>query len=116
MSTDFGHSASAPVFAAIISNLNALRFSLGLPSMGFLNPFLYSLGKQGLTDIVDGGSTGCTGTAIYSGARGARVPYASWNATSGWDAVTGLGTPLFAKLVEAMFEADAISGLKSTPR
>lgn len=103
------------MFAAIISNLNALRFSLGLPSLGFLNPFLYSIGKQGLTDIVRGGSTGCTGTAIYTGARGAHVPYAGWNATTAWDPVTGLGTPLFPKLVEAMFEADAISGLKSTP-
>lgn len=28
------------------------------------------------------------------------VPYASWNATEGWDPATGLGTPLFDKLLE----------------
>jgi len=26
------------------------------------------------------------------------VPFASWNATKGWDPVTGLGTPDFEKL------------------
>jgi tripeptidyl-peptidase I len=26
------------------------------------------------------------------------VPFASWNATQGWDPVTGLGTPNFHKL------------------
>lgn len=27
------------------------------------------------------------------------VPYASWNATTGWDPVTGLGTPDYGKLL-----------------
>jgi hypothetical protein len=26
------------------------------------------------------------------------VPYASWNATAGWDPVSGLGTPNFATM------------------
>lgn len=93
-----GTSASAPVFASIVGLLNNARFANGKPAMGFLNPWLYDQGKGGLTDITGGGSRGCTGRSIYSGLEAPYVPYASWNATTGWDPVTGLGTPNFAKL------------------
>jgi tripeptidyl-peptidase-1 len=89
------YSASAPVFAAVVSQLNAARLAQNMPRMGFLNPWLYSIGQPGFTDIVHGGSTGCVGkikTPLVSGA--------SWNATEGWDPVTGLGTPLFQSLVQ----------------
>lgn len=95
-----GTSASAPTFAALISLLNSARLGKGLPPLGFLNPWLYSIGTAGLTDIVDGGSTGCTGKDAYSGLPTPFVPYASWNATPGWDPVTGLGTPIFDKLLD----------------
>ncbi|KAH8903475.1 subtilisin-like protein [Coniochaeta sp. PMI_546] len=95
-----GTSASAPMFAALVSLLNNARLAKGLPPMGFLNPWLYTVGWAGLTDIVNGGSKGCTGTDIYSGLPAPYVPYASWNATKGWDPVTGLGTPLFDKLLD----------------
>ncbi|EOO02778.1 putative tripeptidyl-peptidase protein [Phaeoacremonium minimum UCRPA7] len=94
-----GTSASAPMFAALVSLLNNARLAKKLPPMGFLNPWLYTVGFNGLTDIVHGGSTGCTGTDVYSGLPTPFVPYASWNATVGWDPVTGLGTPLFDKLL-----------------
>ncbi|KAA8645989.1 hypothetical protein EYZ11_004014 [Aspergillus tanneri] len=87
-----GTSASAPVFAAIISRLNAARLEEDKPRLGFLNPWLYSLNQTGFTDIVDGGSLGC------DSGPGPRVPYASWNATTGWDPVTGLGTPFYNTL------------------
>ncbi|KAI9045526.1 S53 family peptidase [Aspergillus affinis] len=94
-----GTSASAPVFAAIISRLNAVRLEDEKPRLGFLNPWLYSLNQTGFTDIIDEGSVGCR-----SG-PGPEVPYASWNATEGWDPVTGLGTPFYntlAKVVKAI--------------
>jgi tripeptidyl-peptidase-1 len=94
-----GTSASAPVFASIVGMLNNKRISSGKPTLGFLNPWIYSQGYKGLNDIVKGGSTGCTGRSIYSGLRAPYVPYASWNATEGWDPVTGLGTPDFGKLL-----------------
>ncbi|KAL8305147.1 hypothetical protein RB597_003943 [Gaeumannomyces tritici] len=94
-----GTSASSPVVAGIFSLLNSARLSAGLPPMGFVNPWLYETGFQGLTDITLGGSRGCTGKA-RTGLPSPRVPYASWNATEGWDPVTGLGTPLFDKLLE----------------
>jgi tripeptidyl-peptidase I len=68
--------------------------------MGFLNPWIYSVGRHALHDIVDGGSKGCTGVDIYSGFPTPFVPYASWNATDGWDPVTGYGTPNFQYLLK----------------
>ncbi|PGG95836.1 hypothetical protein AJ79_09845 [Helicocarpus griseus UAMH5409] len=97
-----GTSASAPTIAAIISNLNAIRLSQKKPKLGFLNPWIYTSAFQGFTDIVNGGSKGCTGTSIYSGLKTPVVPYASWNATKGWDPVTGFGTPDFKKLIDLL--------------
>jgi tripeptidyl-peptidase-1 len=95
-----GTSASAPTFAAIVSLLNNARLSEGQAPLGFLNPWLYSVGYKGLTDIVNGGSVGCIGEAIFSGLPAPVVPFASFNATKGWDPVSGLGTPLFDKLLQ----------------
>ncbi|KAI2776864.1 subtilisin-like protein [Daldinia loculata] len=96
-----GTSASAPTFAAIVSLLNNARIKSGQKPLGFLNPWLYSDAVDGgLTDIVLGGSKGCTGRDIYSGLPAPYVPGAGWNATKGWDPVTGLGTPLFDVLLE----------------
>jgi tripeptidyl-peptidase-1 len=95
-----GTSASAPVFASVVALLNNARLAAGKPSLGFLNPWIYSEAYQALNDIKDGGSTGCTGRSIYSGLKAPKVPYASWNATEGWDPVTGYGTPDFGKLLK----------------
>lgn len=57
-----GTSASAPTFAALVSLLNNARIKSGRSPLGFLNPWLYSEAVDGgLTDIVLGGSKGCTG-------------------------------------------------------
>lgn len=85
------YSASAPTVAGIVSLLNNARLQAKQPPLGFLNPWLYSQGKSGFNDITTGGSRGCTGRDIYSGLPAPYVPYASWNATAGWDPVTGLG-------------------------
>ncbi|RDW58856.1 hypothetical protein BP6252_13332 [Coleophoma cylindrospora] len=95
----YGTSAAAPTFASVISLLNSARLSAGEAPLGFLNPWLYSVGKEGLNDVVHGGSKGCTGVDVYSGLPTPHVPYASWNATVGWDPVSGLGTPDFRKLL-----------------
>lgn len=95
-----GTSASAPFFASVISLLSTTRMSKGLPPLGFLNPWIYAVGAKGFNDIVNGGSTGCTGTDMFSGLPTPFVPYASWNATTGWDPVTGMGTPDFKKLLD----------------
>ncbi|KAA1473412.1 tripeptidyl peptidase A [Dentipellis sp. KUC8613] len=81
-----GTSASSPTFAGFVSLLNDARLSQGLPSLGFVNPLLYTRGLSGFNDITSGNNPGC-GTPGF-------------NATVGWDAVTGLGTPNFGKLKE----------------
>lgn len=96
-----GTSAAAPVFASVIALLNDARFRAGMPPLGFLNPWLYSIGVKGLTDITGGGSVGCTGINGQTGAPvvgGGVIPGAMWNATEGWDPVTGLGVPNFGEL------------------
>ena len=109
-----GTSASAPTFAGLVSMLNNARLKKGLPPMGFLNPWLYKVGVSGLTDIVDGGSKGCTGKSLYSGLPAPLVIGASWNATQGWDPATGLGTPLFDKLLDLAAPDSQLPRLKDT--
>ena len=40
----YGSSASAPVFAGMITLVNTLRRAAGFPTVGFINPTLYSIG------------------------------------------------------------------------
>ena len=75
-----GTSASAPAFAAIISLINDNLLAEGRPPLGFLNPWLYTLARDGFQDVVYGSNHGC-------GTRG-------FEAVPGWDAATGLGTPV----------------------
>ncbi|KAJ3274902.1 hypothetical protein HDV01_001766 [Terramyces sp. JEL0728] len=79
-----GTSCSSPTFAGVISNLNDYLLGQGKAPLGFLNPWLYSKGYQGLNDITSGSNPGC-GTNGFS-------------AKTGWDPVTGLGTPNFKTL------------------
>ncbi|KAJ5377270.1 uncharacterized protein N7496_004679 [Penicillium cataractarum] len=98
-----GTSAAAPVFAGIVGLLNDARLRAGKSTLGFLNPFLYSEGYKALNDITGGSSYGCGGVDPQSdeAVSGSLViPGAHWNATEGWDPVTGLGTPNFQKLKE----------------
>ncbi|KAG1833678.1 peptidase S8/S53 domain-containing protein [Suillus subalutaceus] len=81
-----GTSCAAPTFAAFVSMLNDARINAQKTPLGFLNPFLYSTGYTALNDITDGNNPGC-GTLGF-------------NATVGWDPVTGYGTPNFEKLKE----------------
>ncbi|KAK4946024.1 Tripeptidyl-peptidase sed2 [Elasticomyces elasticus] len=98
----WGTSCAAPTFAAIISNLNSIRIKQGMPRLGFLNPWLYSSGNQGFTDITLGASRGCSGVDIYTSQPAGKIENASWAAGSGWDPVSGWGTPVFAQLATMM--------------
>lgn len=96
-----GTSAAAPTFAGIVGLLNDARLRAGKPTLGFLNPFLYSRGYKALNDITGGSFYGCGGIDPQSDEEVAGaliIPGAHWNATEGWDPVTGLGTPDFQKL------------------
>ncbi|KAK5997615.1 Tripeptidyl-peptidase sed4 [Cladobotryum mycophilum] len=98
-----GTSAAAPVVAAIVALLNDARLQAGKSPLGWLNPLFYAFGPKVLTDIVGGYSIGCNGNNTQSGkpepSNAGRVPGgAQWNATEGWDPVTGYGTPDFQKI------------------
>ena len=99
-----GTSAAAPVWGGIIGLLNDARLKKGLPALGWLNPLLYAFGPEILTDITDGQAIGCNGFNTQSGgaepAGSGIVPGAFWNATAGWDPVTGYGTPNFGKMLK----------------
>ncbi|KAI0378056.1 tripeptidyl-peptidase [Hypomontagnella monticulosa] len=81
-----GTSASAPAFAALIALVNDALLAEGKPTLGFLNPLLYSRGAEAFTDITIGSNFGCNTTGFP--------------ARKGWDAASGLGTPWFPKLKE----------------
>ena len=83
-----GTSCSSPIFASVISLLNDRLVAAGKPVLGFLNPFLYTTGASALNDITTGSNPGCNTNGFP--------------ATEGWDPVTGLGTPNFAKLLTAV--------------
>jgi tripeptidyl-peptidase-1 len=83
--TVFGTSAATPVFASIVSIINAARLNLNKTSIGFLNPTLYA-NPQVLNDITSGSNPGC-------GTNG-------FQASEGWDPVTGLGTPNYQKMLD----------------
>lgn len=82
-----GTSASAPNFAAVVALINDALLAKGKPSLGFLNPWIYSEGYKTLTDVKKGSSYGC-------GTKG-------FPAQEGWDAVTGWGTPNFKEMVSS---------------
>ena len=83
-----GTSASTPTVAGIISLLNDARLQKNKSTLGFLNPFLYQNAAT-LYDVTSGYNDGC-----LSGDTG-------FYATTGWDPVTGSGTPNFPAMVKA---------------
>jgi tripeptidyl-peptidase I len=92
----FGTSASAPVFAAMITNLNALRAAQGKSPVGFLNPTLYSTKSWGAyTDVIKGRNSCCSSQDASS----AYCCSSGFSATTGWDPTSGFGSITFPKLL-----------------
>jgi hypothetical protein len=98
----FGTSASSPVLAAMISLVNAARQVNNMTSVGFLNPTLYAYGAPTNTSVspfndVTSGDNKCL---AYNGAN---PSYAiccpsGFEATYGWDPVTGWGSITYPNL------------------
>uniref|UniRef100_A0A7S2JWU3 subtilisin n=1 Tax=Zooxanthella nutricula TaxID=1333877 RepID=A0A7S2JWU3_9DINO len=82
-----GTSAAAPVFAALVSLLNGERARCHGKRLGFLNPLLYAH-AEAFTDITSGSNLGADEWG--------------YTAVKGWDPATGLGSPLFDKLLAAV--------------
>lgn len=116
-----GTSCSAPTFSAIVSLLNDVRFAAGKSSLGFLNPLFYA-NPQVFNDITAGqyAHAACSqaqhtllwtsrsvahscvcSAGVCSAVLPGNNPGCGTNgftAVQGWDPVTGLGTPDFAKM------------------
>lgn len=60
--------------------VNDALVAAGKKPLGFINPWLYSKAYKTFTDVTIGSSFGCNTTGFP--------------ATTGWDAVTGFGTPV----------------------
>jgi len=82
-----GTSAAAPTMSGIFSLLNDLRAGMGKSPLGFLNPLIYRY-PEAFQDITTG----------YNTLNGSCTSAPAWPAAVGWDAVTGHGTPNYAKL------------------
>lgn len=99
-----GTSAAAPMWAGIVGLLNDARLRKGKSTLGWLNPLIYAYGPTVLNDITSGYSVGCNGVNYQTGQAEAAgsgiVPGAHWNATTGWDPITGYGTPNFKKMLD----------------
>ncbi|ELR18532.1 sedolisinlike peptidase [Acanthamoeba castellanii str. Neff] len=96
-----GTSASAPIFAGVVTLLNDARAAAGLPPLGFLNPMLYKARRERPQTFYDvtWGNNRC-------GALGfdpVCCPH-GYHATDGWDAASGLGTPNFLELKEFVLQ------------
>lgn len=82
----YGTSCSSPVTAAILSAVNDARLAAGKSTIGFINPTIYTpTFMAAFNDITTGSNPGCGTEGFY--------------AEPGWDPVTGVGTPNFAKLL-----------------
>ena len=79
-----------PAFAGVVALLNSARLDAGLPPLGFLNPLIYAH-PGAFNDVAAGDNPGC-------GTRG-------FSARAGWDPITGVGTPNFAKLRDTVAQA-----------
>jgi len=87
-----GTSCASPTAAGLFALLNDVRLQEGKSTLGFLNPLIYGH-PEVFNDITEGSSGGsCEGGD-------------GWPAKTGWDAVTGVGTPNYEKL------ATLVSGL-----
>jgi len=96
-----GTSAASPAIGGLFALINAHRAARGRPNLGFANPLLYAAfantNGAAFNDITSGSNT-CTedGCLCQTG----------FDATPGWDASTGLGTPNFGNLVAAIDAMD----------
>lgn len=94
-----GTSAAAPLWAGIVALTNASANCNNQP-VGYLNPALYKLAGTGsyltaLTDITTGNNNYAPDSPVNS----------DYNATTGYDLATGLGTPNGYALAQALCAA-----------
>lgn len=83
---------SAPLFGAIMTRIIDERLRVGKKPLGFINPALYKNPSM-FNDIV-------RGEQASGGGGGGKCDGKSFSAVSGWDPVTGLGTPKYPDMLK----------------
>src|SRR3546814_4763651 len=80
--------------------------SYGLPSMGFINPFLYQAGAEHPEAFYDL-TTGDNACGAGRSRDAINCCDEKFSATAGWDAVNGLGTPKFDVIANLVLNQNA---------
>ena len=101
-----GTSASCPVMAGMLSNINAARMAIGKGSVGWVTPALYAHAASFVNDIVTGNNK-CSATAPC-------CPH-GYTAVSGWDPASGLGSVNYGKMQETFVALGAINAWDTPP-
>ena len=96
-----GTSFAAPIWAGFAALINEQAAENGMPSVGFLNPALYSIGTSGkypttFHDITTGNNVDPEGNDLEAQTQSFYV------AGAGYDLCTGWGTPTGQKLIDAL--------------
>lgn len=105
-----GTSASTPTMAAFVSLVNAERLNRGMSTMGWINPFLYQYSSEFVFDITTGYNK-CTAVTFDSPQVCCKEGF---NATKGWDPVTGLGSINYEKFLSAALSVGITSSSSSS--
>jgi hypothetical protein len=95
-----GTSASSPITASLFALIVAQRKKLGLGSLGWLSPTLYSAESSMFTDITEGNNQ-CTEKYCCD---------FGYESAAGWDPTTGLGQVNFVKAYDMLVTAGGGGG------
>jgi tripeptidyl-peptidase-1 len=88
-----GTSCASPIAAGVMSLINEALLAKGKPTLGFINPMIYKIAASNSKAFYDV-TTGSNPDGCCPG----------FQCAPGWDAVTGLGMPMFAELRDAVFK------------
>jgi len=101
-----GTSCAAPLWAGFTALINQQAVAAGKPTVGFINPAVYAIGKSAnyTTDFHD----------IRTGNNTNPVSHTNFLAVAGYDLCTGWGTPNGMDLINAFATPDTLGILPGT--
>jgi hypothetical protein len=91
-----GTSCSSPVVAGMLTLVNSARLSRGRPSVGFVNPAIYAAPSNVFNDVTVGRNNCAAGGNVCC--------KQGFNATTGFDPLTGRGSIHFDKFLAYMMK------------
>ena len=116
-----GTGLAAPLFAVIVSLLNQVSLTAGGSTLGLLNPLLYYMAANvsGTFKDITSGDNRMTEECIVSSTCSGANPCGcagcqGFTATTGWDPVTGLGSPVYSRVAAFIKQLAQGSSFSST--